>query len=231
MNIIIGRDAATSRLKVTDGNSGSSKLFGNAGSVPQDVSRQHCEVTISDDGKITIKNLKVTNITYVNGLEVLSKSISKSDTVELGHSRYRIDLSSIITELTPKVADIRPLKKVWEEYNNTLQQLGVKERQLNALSRVSGVFSMCAIASGFLLKGQDNQLYYILYGAAILLTVGFTIISYINASKIPKQKEELKEKFIKDYTCPACKHFLGVTYYSVLSQNTCCQYCKTKFKK
>ena len=233
MEFIIGRDAKTSKLQVVDAKTGTVKLYGQAGSVPKDVSRQHCEIKVSDSGQISVKNLKAENITYVNGLEVLAKNISKTDTLQIGRSRFTVDLSTILNSQVPKMVDIRPLKRIWEEYHEEENQLGIKERRLNALSRVSGVFTMAAIASGFLLKGQDNQLYYVLYGIAIVLTLAFTVISYVNASRIPRKREQLKEEFMKNYVCPNpdCHHFLGFQYYSVLSQNNNCPYCKVNFKK
>ena len=233
MKLTIGRDAKTSKLQVVDAKTGTVKLYGQAGSVPMDVSRQHCEIKVSDSGQISVKNLKAENITYVNGLEVLAKNISKTDTLQIGRSRFTVDLSTILNSQVPKMVDIRPLKRIWEEYHEEENQLGIKERRLNALSRVSGVFTMAAIASGFLLKGQDNQLYYVLYGIAIVLTLAFTVISYVNASRIPRKREQLKEEFMKNYVCPNpdCHHFLGFQYYSVLSQNNNCPYCKVNFKK
>lgn len=48
MELIIGRDASTSQLRITMGQQ--SKTFGVAGSVPMTVSRQHCSLTINPDG-------------------------------------------------------------------------------------------------------------------------------------------------------------------------------------
>ncbi len=233
MKLTIGRDAKTSKLQVVDANTGAVKLYGQAGSVPMDVSRQHCEINVSNSGQISVKNLKAENITYVNGLEVMAKNISKTDTLQLGQSRFTVNLATILNSQVPKVVDISPLKKVWDEYHEETSRLTIKEKRLNALSRVSGIFSMAAITSGFLLKGQDNHLYYVLYGIAIVLTLAFTIISYINASKVPEKIEQLKEEFMKNYVCPNpdCHRFLGNTYYSVLSQNSCCPYCKVQYKK
>ena len=233
MELIIGRDAATSKLRVVDAKTGTAKLYGQVGCVPKDISRQHCEIRISDSGQISVRNLKTENITFVNGLEVLEKKLSKTDMLQLGRSRFTVDLSTILNTQVPKVVDISPLKRVWDEYHEETSRLTIKEKRLNALSKVSGIFSMAAIASGFLLKGQDNHLYYVLYGIAIVLTLAFTIISYINASKVPEKIEQLKEEFMKNYVCPNpdCHRFLGNTYYSVLSQNDCCPYCKVKYKK
>lgn len=56
MELIIGRDASTSQLRITMGQQ--SKTFGSAGCVPMTVSRQHCSLTINPDGSYRITNLK-----------------------------------------------------------------------------------------------------------------------------------------------------------------------------
>lgn len=237
MDLIIGRDAATSRLQVVDKQTGSVRLYGNAGSVPMDVSRQHCEIIVTPNGTISIKNIKAANVTFVNGVQILSKNLSQTDNVQLGNSRFTLNWQGILnvippTPSVPSFVNIGHLQNVWDNYNDKTNELNIKERKLNALSRVSGIFSMLAIASGFLLRGQDNTLYFLLYGIAILLTLGFTIVSYINASKIPEEKENLKNAFMKNYICPnpKCHRFLGFTHFSVLSQNTNCPYCKIAWK-
>ena len=55
MAIIIGRDAQTRQLSVIK--DGSTKSFGNVGSVPMDVSRQHISLTPVGTNKWQIKNL------------------------------------------------------------------------------------------------------------------------------------------------------------------------------
>ena len=52
MELIIGRDASTSQLRITMGQQ--SKTFGSAGCVPMTVSRQHCSLTINPDGSYRI---------------------------------------------------------------------------------------------------------------------------------------------------------------------------------
>jgi hypothetical protein len=56
MELIIGRDASTSQLRITMGQQ--SKTFGVAGSVPMTVSRQHCSLTINPDGSYSNGSLK-----------------------------------------------------------------------------------------------------------------------------------------------------------------------------
>ena len=102
MELIIGRDGATAKLKVVDGTE--VKLYGEAASVPVDVSRQHCQLTAIDDNTFIIRNIKAANVTWVNGIEVQTKRITREDKVQLGQSRYLLPLDEIleITGLTDK---------------------------------------------------------------------------------------------------------------------------------
>ena len=90
MELIIGRDGATAKLKVVDGTE--VKLYGEAASVPVDVSRQHCQLTAVDDNTFIIRNIKAANVTWVNGIEVQTKRITREDKVQLGQSRYLLPL-------------------------------------------------------------------------------------------------------------------------------------------
>ena len=65
MEIIIGRDQQTRQLCIIkDGNS---RLYGQANSVPMDVSRHHISLVPAGSGKWKIKNLNEKNVTFVNG--------------------------------------------------------------------------------------------------------------------------------------------------------------------
>ena len=86
MEIIIGRDQQTRQLCVVkDGNT---KLYGQSGSVPMDVSRHHISLQPAGNGKWLMKNLNERNVTFVNGIAVESKTVSEKDKVELGKSHY-----------------------------------------------------------------------------------------------------------------------------------------------
>ena len=68
MEIIIGRDQHTRQLCILkDGNS---MTYGQAGSVPMDVSRQHISLQPVGNGKWIIKNLNERNVTFVNGIAI-----------------------------------------------------------------------------------------------------------------------------------------------------------------
>ena len=107
MEIIIGRDQQTRQLCIIkDGNS---RLYGQANSVPMDVSRHHISLVPAGSGKWKIKNLNEKNVTFVNGIAVESKTISESDKVELGNSHYLFSWAAL-QEPKEETIDIRPLR-------------------------------------------------------------------------------------------------------------------------
>lgn len=228
MEITIGRDAETSKLAIAVGQQ--KRLVGTQGSVPKSVSRPHCRVTFNADNTYDLKNLKAQNVTYVNGNPIESKKVTEKDVVELGEDRYLLDWS-IVSQFKPKVADIRPLQKIWMKYNQETLSLTVKQNKFNALRTGTGIITMVAIASGFIIgREESGMLYTILYSVAILLSLSFFIKSYIDASKLPKERMKLTQKFQHDYVCPQCKRHFSQPY-DQLALNDNCPFCKAYFRK
>lgn len=227
MDIIIGRDSDTSKLRLSVDKK--IKLLGTEGSVPISVSRQHCSLTVNSDGTFRIKNLKSQNCTFVNGVQVESKIVKEEDVIELGADHYLLNWN-FVTEMVPKIVDISYLQYVWEQYTKDTLALTVKERKANSLRSGTGLLTMIAIAVSFILgKEQAGTLYLLLYGLAISLSLAFFIKSMFDAGKIPKERQALTEKFQHDYTCPNCGRYLSQPYSQVKLFDRC-PYCKTMFK-
>lgn len=228
MEIIIGRDKETGKLSITA--SSQTKTFGAPDSVPSYVSRQHAKLEIDDKGQLVLKNLKPSNVTYVNGLSIDSKHVTQQDTIELGPNRYLLSWE-FIEKMIPQVVDIKPLEAVWNNYHSKKMEYQIAERRFNALRSATGLITMGAIVMSMI--GGRSMIYFILYGLAIGITLLFTILAYVSSSKVPQKNDELDKDFKKKYVCPnpKCKHFLGYTSYDILSQNKQCPYCKTVYKK
>ncbi len=226
MEIIIGRDQATRQLCVIkDANQ---KLYGKAGSVPMDVSRHHLSLQPAGNGKWTVKNLNERNVTFVNGIAVESKTISENDKVELGNSHYLFSWDAL-SEPKEEVVDIRPLKRIWEDYDAECLENQIAERKFNAARSATGIITMLALACSFILG--HGPVYLILYAVAIGVSVVFTVQAYQKSSEVPVKQKEQKKSFQQRYVCPKCGHFMGFQDYDILSQNDACPYCKTKYKK
>lgn len=223
MTIEIGRDLVSAKLKLTlDGNS----VLTDKADVPPSVSQEHCRIEI-DGNVIRLRNLDINNYTYVNGQAVESKVIQPTDQIELGSSHYPLNWQEA-EKLLPPVADIRPLNKVWEEYESQNIELQIDERRFNTLRSVTGLITMVAIALSIATGGRSAW-YLVLYGVAITASLVFFVKAYRDASNIPQKRQELTRKFQREYTCPHCGHFLGNQPYELLVQNDSCPYCKTTF--
>lgn len=226
MEIIIGRDQNTRQLSVVK--DGSPKLYGQPNSVPMDVSRHHISLQPAGNGKWKIKNLNEKNVTFVNGIAVESKTISENDRIELGNSHYLFNWSAI-SEPKVETIDIRPLKKIWKEYDEQKFDSQIAERKFNAARSATGIITMLAIACSIILG--HGPIYILLYAVAIGISVAFTYQAYKKSTEIPQQQRELTKRFQQRYVCPKCGHFMGFTDYDILIQNDACPYCKTKYKK
>jgi len=204
-------------------------LAGSVGSVPPTVSRQHCSLTPLEDGSgYVLKNLKVENTTYVNGVEVQSKRVTTADKVELGGARYELDWS-FLKGILQETVDISKLRVIWEAYESQQMAQQIADRKFNVLRSSTGIVTLTAAAASFI-TGRNPYLI-ILYVSAVLITLGFTIKAYRDSTKVPQKLAAFKKNFQKRYVCPNCNHFFGFQPFDVLKQNGACPYCKTKFKK
>jgi len=228
MEVIIGRDQHSRRLTVI--RDGKTQMTGQPNSVPMDVSRQHASFRLLNKSTWEITNLNPRNMTFVNGMQVEKKVIYETDKVELGASHYLVDWNVV---RGPKVdyVDIRPLKSVWEEFNQA--NIDIRKRQKNngLLASVPMGFTMLGGVIGIIpdLNPMIKQ------GAGFLAVIAFLILIYGLYKRFTdnsiEEQEEIKKWFQQSYTCPKCKHFMGNEPYDVLIQNEGCRYCKAKFIK
>ena len=234
--LILGRESGASRLHIVM--NGKDCVYGAAGSVPRTVSRQHCKLTVEDDGSYTLVNLKPENKTYVNGLAVASKRIDpKKDRVELGPDRYVLAVPVILKVLLGGKGDVKEypithLEKVWDEYHDTKLDMQIKERKAGAIRSVTGVFSMAAVACGFIPGiAELTALRILLYAIGLLLAIYFFVKLYRSSSEQPRILDALDKKFRSNYVCPnpECRQFMGYQPYDELKKKPFCPSCKCKF--
>ncbi len=226
MEIIIGRDQNTRQLSVVK--DGSPKLYGQPNSVPMDVSRHHISLQPAGNGKWKIKNLNEKNVTFVNGIAIESKTISESDKIELGNSHYLFQWAAL-SEPKVETIDIRPLKHVWNEYNQRNIDIRVRQKNIGLLSSIPIGFTML----GGLIAGvasDEIKPYAYVFTVIALIVMVYGFYRRFTDDSIGEQ-EEIKKDFQKRYVCPKCGHFMGFTDYDVIIQNDACPYCKTKYKK
>ena len=167
-------------------------------------------------------------MTWVNGIEVQSKRISKEDKVQLGQSRYLLPLEEILEEIKPNIVDIAPLKEVWEAYNTSTLAIRKRQQTNNLLSRIPIFLTMLG---GVLIALSENiRPYSITFTVIALLIMAYGFYRQATDRAIDKQ-EQLKKQFQRDYVCPKCGRFMGFVDYDLLHQNSHCPGCKAKYKK
>ncbi len=222
----IGRNPNTRQLRIVDGQI--VRDYGPANSVPMDVSRKHVSMQSAGNGKWIITNLNPNNVTFVNGISIVSKTVSESDKIELGNSHYLLSWDAL-SEPKVETIDIGNLKIVWEEYNQA--NMGIRKRQKNIglLASIPIGITMLGGLLSSLAPGNLKPFAYV-FTAIALVVMLYGFYRRFTDNSIEEQ-EEIKKTFQRRYVCPKCGHFMGFTDYDILIQNDSCPYCKTKYKK
>lgn len=234
MEIIIGREEGARRLHCVAG--GREFNIGAAGSVPLSVSRQHCKLTVNGSD-ITIENIKVQNITFVDGNQIVSKTISATSKVQLGEERFLIPLQQILQLATggkvgaPEVPtfSLKPLKSVWEEYDRRKMEIQNNAAKSANKQRLQGILSMLGMCVGFI-PGIDQTVRIVIIVAALAIAVYFFIKGSMNES-VQQQLHDLDEDFAKKYKCPnpKCGKPFGNVPYRNIEYNKQCFACGCKY--
>lgn len=232
MEISIGREEQSRRLRVT--RDGKVQLVGKPGSVPNDVSRNHVSLCTSGDGTWEVRNLKEANVTYVNGLPIEKKTVREGDSIELGKSHFKLSWD-VIRGPKQEVADIRHLRRIWNEYKEDMNEIDERQKNTSVLASVPMLFTMGGAALAAILNhmGAPKEV--------VGITVAFSVIGFImmiysitrRKNDTSKQdKEALNKSMYKKYVCPKCGKFLGMQDYDLLiQQHDQCGFCKAKFIK
>ena len=215
--IVIGRDAATGKLRLTADKQ--TATFGADGS----VSQQHVKLSFADDGMIALTNLNIDNDSYVNHRGVERKQIKKGDRIVLGSDGYQLTWD-IIEPFMPKLADISGLKTVWDDYQTARLEMQIKERRFNTLRSATGLITMFAVVLG-MVTGHGSTLYMLLYVGAAIVSLAFFFVAYRASSRIPIEQNRLAEEAKERYRCPQCGAKLVLQDFDMLSQQKGCPHC------
>ncbi|MBO5225204.1 MAG: FHA domain-containing protein [Parabacteroides sp.] len=194
------------------------------------VSRHHAQLIHEEEGWI-LEDLNSTNGTFVNGVQIVKKYVTLTDTIKLGDN-YVLDISEVLKFNNDYSEEFLALKKV---YDNYIQE---KVRIQSANQFKTRIFQslpfalpgIIGIIIGFL--GERNPL--LLVVSLFIAICAPTIGIYLGAkqsAKIPLLLQDLVNQFKIDYVCPKCGTFLGeVPWESLRNRKQCpVSSCKAKW--
>ncbi len=222
--------------------------------VPNSVSRckpaegvAHCKIVIDLSGNIVITNLKPANVTYVDGMEIVSKKITTSSSVSLGKDKYPLDLAIVFgtairlesgakagqasrqapAQGPQKSYDITHLEKVWDDFRAKNKKLLENSKRVNLIRSGCGIFTMCAMPCIYFL----GPIGYVLTAIG---AIG-NIYSFVGFKKdnTKEEQEKLVEELQEKYICPNpdCHKYLGNYSYKFVKKQYSmhCPYCKCEY--
>lgn len=255
--LFVGRDSATGKLAVAVSLDGERKsaLVGEDGSVPSSVSRcvaggnaAHLSIRVDGDGALRATNLNPENVTFVDGMEIITKRVMPSDILLLGKDKFPVSVSALLS-IAEKMAvasglrkppskefDITLLEAVWNNYHDRNLEIQKRARMQNVAGRVpvfftmvSGVISSVAFTCGWGGTAKGLCIVLTVVGLAVML---YTFFKQKNDTSI-EDRERLLEEFQDKYVCPnpGCGKFLGNYPYKLMKRqySMTCPYCKCKF--
>ena len=234
--LIIGREKGVEKPRLAIFHDGQTLFYGTPGSVPKNVSREHCRITVGEDSKMIVEDITDNNFMYINGVDCKRrKDVSINDVIELGPSKYRLDLDAILKSIsTRQVYSIGHLKGVYDKYQKEKMDMQVKQGKMGAASMLPMIVSSLSVLLMLVLQNKlPGVIRAILLTIAIAGMIFFFIYRSRTAESNPKKVKELDEQFREKYVCPnpMCGHFLGATPYKELLKNKGCPYCRAKFKE
>lgn len=249
-SILIGKEPGKGRLLIAVKQGGNTKtaLIGDAGTVPNTVSRcipaqdiGHCRLTIGEDSVMVLTNLKPQNVTYVDGMEIVSKRVTRDSHITLGPDKYVVSLARVLDAAeklvgTPaggaapskevKTYNISHLKRIWTEYSDRKVNMQIQERKINAISAVSGVISSAGLVCAFIPSLAEIRILSLV--VVVLFGLAFFFIR-LKRSNAPEEQRRQDDIFQDEYVCPHCKHHFGQQSYKLVLRGGACPRCKSKF--
>lgn len=216
--LIIGRNAVSGQLSVQY--NGSTKSYGEKDSVYQSVGREHVKLSFEDSDEIMLTNMNIENDTFVNGRGVEQKYVQIGDKIELGGDRYLLNWEWLKPYI-PVVADIRPLKKMWEDYEAKIERLNRLQIIINCGRVTLGGGALSLIRLMF--ASEENTYKYYLSCIAFVILVLLFLYSMFFITSVPKKRKQLENEMEKTYRCPQpkCGYIFFPTKYNKIQYKKC----------
>ena len=220
------------------------------------VSGKHLKLTTMQDGNVQVEDLESTNGTFIDGVRIIKKVVSRNTVVQMG-STFTFRINDVLPEVkTPSVnpsgntisggTQIVPptppkqeydeeilrkfqnLECVWNKYQ--VEKINLqKSNASKAFLRMLPMFVLGGL--GYLISciPELAQFRTAITLAGLGIGIIITWISYKSATTLPEEMEKLNQQFQIDYVCPKCKQFLGFMPFEGLRNRGHYSACKSKW--
>lgn len=195
------------------------------------ISRKHCSITLNNDNTLTLKDENSSYGTFVNDIQIIQTQVQPDTIIQLGRS-YKVKVADLLPpEFLPiPTFSLRPLKSVWEEYNEKKNDIMTRNAKRANLQRLQGLFSSAAMCIGFI-ESVPMAFRAIFMAIAFILGVVFFILGQKTANSLPLQLEELQAEYSRKYICPnpKCKRPFQLIPYLNIEFTPGCPSCRCKY--
>lgn len=217
------------------------------------VSREHCKVTINDNGSYTIKNLSQLG-TKVDGVSIMQTTANLNSVIQLGPT-FSATLGELIGNPNAardnvnnaanrnaqgsapannqprqtqevKTYNIAHLQRVWDDFNNKNIEVAEKQRKINLTRTGLGIFTMCAMPTIFFL----GPVGYVLTGIGVIGNI--YSFAGMRSSESIVERQQRQEAFDDAWVCPnpdCGRSLLAKNYKKLVKDYHSCPYCKCKY--
>lgn len=216
------------------------------------VSGKHLKLSTMPDGNIHVEDLCSSNGTFIDGLRIKEKVVSRNTIVQMGPS-YTFRISDVIPEVASSgrsasgsnmggqpqrpqqptydpefIRKFEKLEAVWTKYQQDKIDLQ-KSNASKGFLRMMPMFVLGGI--GYMVSCIPELADYrtAITFAGLGIGIIITWISYQSATSLPEQMEKLNQQFQIDYVCPKCKQFLGFVPFEGVRNRKQCPSCKSKW--
>jgi pSer/pThr/pTyr-binding forkhead associated (FHA) protein len=197
------------------------------------VSRYHARLLRDEEGCLFLEDVASTNGTFVNGSQIVKKRVSPTDLILLGEN-YKLELSDVLKAGNDYSEDFARLKRVYDTYiEQKVKIQSSNQFKIRLFQTLPFAFiGIIGVLISTLGKGSA-----VLFGISLFVTICVPMAGiYLGAkqsAKIPRQLQDLSNRFKIDYVCPKCGTFLGEIPWESLSNRKQCPVssCKAKWVK
>lgn len=223
------------------------------------VSKRHLAVTQLADGRWSIEDLGSTNGTYVNGLPVVTATVSADTPIMLGSLQTSLGellrLAAAPTKTpakpatqpavaTPQSANptptvdadgyvsIKHLDQVYEQYRHDTLALARRRNHASVYRMLPMAIGMPLVMGLVGMFTADMAVKGVCMGGLMALGSALTLRMIPMGDRLAEEQFDINRRFQVDYSCPCCHNFMGAAKpYEVLVKQGQCPFCKAKFKE